>query len=526
MKTKQVPFRRAAAAFATVALLAGCGASAPSDAGRPRPAASAAEPDQAVKFAECVRTHGVADFPDPNAKGEFVYGVSVSPAVFRKAVDACKDLQPPGSLSAERDPGQQSAALRFAACMRSHGVKDFPDPANGEPLVDTDPDPLVEPRGWHDDPQRRDAEVPQRHGRGGGGPVTRWTRMVAGTAAVVALAAAGGAAGRSGGDPGTRPDGEPAPATTAPVERGPLAAVVSGTGILTYRARRDGSPYAVINQARGVYTRLPASGDEVGCGDVLYRVGERPVLLLCGAIPAYRALRAGDAGRDVRQLNRALRVHGAGDVFTVRTEGALRRLQRRRGAPADGALGLGDAVFLPQAVRIAKVGGEPGAPARPGAPVLSATSDRLHVRVDFDASQQGQVKRGDRARIALPGNATAAGRVVGFGRIAQAPAEQDAGAADATIPTYIRLDDRRRARGLDRAPVGVEIATAGVDDALSVPVTALVGKAGGGFAVEAVRAGARRELVAVDVGLFDSAAGRVQIEGAVREDDRVVVPAP
>ena len=37
--------------------------------------------DKAVKFAECIRAHGVSDFPDPNAKNQFEYGVSVSPAV-------------------------------------------------------------------------------------------------------------------------------------------------------------------------------------------------------------------------------------------------------------------------------------------------------------------------------------------------------------------------------------------------------------------------------------------------------------
>jgi hypothetical protein len=93
--------------------------------------------DKAVKFAECVRAHGVSDFPDPDEKNQFEYGVSVTPAVWEKAVNACKDLQPPGTLSGKRTPKQQSASLRFAQCIRDHGVKDFPDPVNGEPLVDT-----------------------------------------------------------------------------------------------------------------------------------------------------------------------------------------------------------------------------------------------------------------------------------------------------------------------------------------------------------------------------------------------------
>jgi hypothetical protein len=93
--------------------------------------------DKAVKFAECIRAHGVSDFPDPNAKNQFEYGVSVTPAVWQQATTACKDLQPPGTLSGKRTPKQQSAGLRFARCIRDHGVKDFPDPVNGEPLVNT-----------------------------------------------------------------------------------------------------------------------------------------------------------------------------------------------------------------------------------------------------------------------------------------------------------------------------------------------------------------------------------------------------
>jgi hypothetical protein len=66
-----------------------------------------------------------------------VFGIDVTPAVWRKAVDACKALEPPGALSGKRSPKQQSDALRFAECVRENGVKDFPDPVNGDPLIDT-----------------------------------------------------------------------------------------------------------------------------------------------------------------------------------------------------------------------------------------------------------------------------------------------------------------------------------------------------------------------------------------------------
>jgi hypothetical protein len=347
--------------------------------------------------------------------------------------------------------------------------------------------------------------------------------MLTGAAVLVAVAAAGAmVVVLSGGEQATAA-AQTASANTAPVQEGKLSAAVSDDGTLTYRARPDGSPFSAINHARGTYTDLPEVGDRVACGGVLYRVDDRPVLLLCGRVPAYRALRVGDAGEDVRQLNGNLHVRG--DTFTTKTEKALEALQRRRGAHPNGALALGDAVFLPEAVRIAKVTGQLGGSAQPGAEALDATSDTLHVAVNLDPSEQGQVKRGDRVQITLPGNTTVTGNVDGFGRVAESPAGQGSSAADATIPTYISLDDPGKARGLDKAPVGVVIITAGVASALSVPVTALVGRSGGGFAVEVVRAGERRDLVAVRVGLFDTADGRVQVDGDLRAGDRVVVPS-
>jgi multidrug efflux pump subunit AcrA (membrane-fusion protein) len=339
-------------------------------------------------------------------------------------------------------------------------------------------------------------------------------RMIA---LLVALAATAGCGGTKASPAAQEP------ASTATVEQGPLSAVVSLDGTLSYRARSDGSPYSVINQARGTYTALPEVGAKIGCRGVLYRVDDSPVLLLCGTMPAYRDVHEGDAGRDVRQLNRNL--HLAGRAFTGRTRAALERLQRRRGLDATGKLELGDAVFLPRPVRIGKVAGELGGSARPGAQIAQATADALHVRVDLDASQQGEVKKGDRAEVTLPGNTSAKGKVARLGRVAQAPQGKDAEPAAATVPAFISLDDPGAARGLESAPVQVDVMTKGVESALSVPVTALVGKAGGGLAVELVRSGGQRELVAVRAGLFDDAHGRVEVEGALRQGEHVVVPS-
>jgi multidrug efflux pump subunit AcrA (membrane-fusion protein) len=358
-------------------------------------------------------------------------------------------------------------------------------------------------------------------------------RVLAGAAVLVAVTAIGGVVAVSSAKQASPAQREP-PVSTATVERGKLSNMVSQYGTLTYRARSDGSPYSVFNRARGTYTELPDAGDEVDCGDVLYRVDDKPVLLLCGSTPAYRSLSEGDSGPDVSEVNANLvhlgyatraQLHPSSDRFSSETASALEKLQSKLGEDGTGSLDLGLAVFLPESVRIATVTGELGGSARPGAQVVQATSDTLEVQVALDPSQQHEVKPGDRAQITLPDNTLVTGKVDRLGRVAQVPAGQNNGGGTATIPAYITLDDPEKARGLDRAPVQVEITTKGVENALSVPVTAIVGKSGGGFAVVVVRDGGRHELVAVTLGLFDTAGGRVAVEGDLRVGDRVVVPS-
>jgi hypothetical protein len=372
---------------------------------------------------------------------------------------------------------------------------------------------------------------PPDEGRGGR-PMKRQTWLLAGAAVLVAASATGGLVAVSNAKQATLAAQEQ-PANTATVERGRLSHMVSQYGTLTYRARSDGSPYGVINRARGIYTKLPDEGDEVACGDVLYRVNDKPVLLLCGTTPAYRSLSKGARGPDVAELNRNLvdlgyatraQLDPSSAFFSAATASALEKLQSKRGGDPTASLALGRAVFLPEPVRIANVAGELGASAGPGARVLYATSGTLEVQLTLDPTQQNEVKKDDRAQITLPGNRLVAGRVDRLGRVAQVPAGQNS-IAGATIPAYISLDDPTRARGLDKAPVQVNITTRGVESALNVPVTAIVGRSGGGFAVEVVRANRQRELVAVKLGLFDSSGGRVQVEGNLQVGDRVVVPS-
>jgi multidrug efflux pump subunit AcrA (membrane-fusion protein) len=362
--------------------------------------------------------------------------------------------------------------------------------------------------------------------------MTRKT-WVAAAVVLAAAAVAGGVVAASGGKQATAAAQEP-PANTATVERGTLSDMVSLYGTLTYRARSDGSPYPVINLAQGTYTKLPGAGDRVDCGDVLYRVDNNPVLLLCGSTPAYRPLSEGDSGPDVTELNANLvqlgyatraRLHPSSGSFSSETASALEKLQSTLGEDRTGSLKLGQVVFLPEPVRIATVTGQLGGTAHPGDHVLDATSGTLEVQLALDSSQRDEMKKGDPAQITLPGNTSVTGRVERLARVAQVTEGQNGAPATAFIPAYLSLDHPAKARGLDKAPVQVNITTRGVENALNVPVTAIFGRSGGGFAVEVVRADGRRELIAVKLGLFDTAGGRVQVEGELRVGDRVVVPS-
>jgi hypothetical protein len=140
------------AALALIALIgAGCGGSENSGGGN----TTAANQEKAVKFAECMRENGVSEFPDPDASGELTIdgvlnGSSLDPnsPTWTGAIATCDDLQPPGFTGeGERSTEEQEGALKFAECIRENGVEDFPDPVNGEPLVDTNRIPSANTAG-------------------------------------------------------------------------------------------------------------------------------------------------------------------------------------------------------------------------------------------------------------------------------------------------------------------------------------------------------------------------------------------
>ena len=131
------PRRVAAAAVAGIAMLAaGCGGdgSAATSAGPPTLQSLTG---QALAYAKCMRSHGIPSFPDPtvqdNARNKgvgFSMPSNVDPhsAQFHAADKTCQKQTGFGHISTAQLQQGMNAMLKYAECMRSHGITNFPDP--------------------------------------------------------------------------------------------------------------------------------------------------------------------------------------------------------------------------------------------------------------------------------------------------------------------------------------------------------------------------------------------------------------
>lgn len=285
-----------------------------------------------------------------------------------------------------------------------------------------------------------------------------------------------------------------------------------------------------------IYTALPKVGQMVSRGQALYSLSGIAVPLFYGTVTPWRAFVPGMSdGPDVGELTANLIALGFGNGlaqsnhFSSATQAAVERWQASIGAAQTGIVRLGDVVVESGPVIVAAVTPNLGGVVQPGATVLQVTSTTRQVTVNLDASQQSEVKVGDKVTITLPNNQTTDGTVSFVGTVATTPSSSGGGNNNNSTPTIevdITLADPSATGSLDQAPVQVSIITASVDNALVVPVTALVALSGGGYAVEVVDSHGAHQLLAVTPGLFDDADGLVQVTGSgLVTGDHVVVPS-
>lgn len=89
-----------------------------------------------IKFSECMRAHGVPNFPDPSGGGggfQIPNGINPQSPAFQSAQKACGGLLGPRSGGKQGSEQRHLQLLRLAECMRAHGISGFPDPSNSPP---------------------------------------------------------------------------------------------------------------------------------------------------------------------------------------------------------------------------------------------------------------------------------------------------------------------------------------------------------------------------------------------------------
>jgi hypothetical protein len=188
-------------------------------------------------------------------------------------------------------------------------------------------------------------------------------------------------------------------------------------------------------------------------------------------------------------------------------------------------------VFLPSAIEVTGYGASTvlGGPASQGSVVLTASSTIPVVTIDLDASLQSEVHAGEAVGITLPDGSTTPGVVSSVSNVATLSSSSSSSSSGSsgsspTVTVQVSLDSPAAAGSLNQAPVEVTITTGSVSDALVVPVDALLAQPSGSYAVEVMGSAGRHHLVPVTPGLFDDAAGLVQVTGNLAPGQKVVVP--
>jgi membrane fusion protein, multidrug efflux system len=341
--------------------------------------------------------------------------------------------------------------------------------------------------------------------------------------AVLAAAAVLAATGTVG---GTGPHAPAAatglPPATVTVKQGTLVQTQNVNGTLSY-----GVPVPLLAPpaASGLITWMAAPGTVVTVGQPVYRVDGEPVVLIDGTVPAYRTLRQGDAGPDVKELKNSLSKLGAAGLtsdgsYDAATTGAVKAWQASLGLPQSGNVAPDQIAVASGPIRIALQGLDVGSQlgTEPNQTILTYSGTTRVVTVALDVDLQQYVKQGDTATVTLPDGAAVQGTVAAVGKVAdtkqatgQDSSTQGTGSQSTTIDVTVSIADQQPLGSLDAAPVTLQLVTGTRHDVLIVPVTALLALPGGGYGVEVVN-GQAASYAAVTTGMF--ASGMVEIAGS------------
>ena len=376
----------------------------------------------------------------------------------------------------------------------------------------------AEARGAADPPADSATEQPSRPGR---------ARAVLWGSLAIAVLAAGGFGVTSLLQPADAVTPVKLPAVdTAKVAAGDLTSETTARGKLQYATQVD-----VVATTNGVLTELPAAGTQLTAGSVAYRVDEKPVVVLSGAMPAWRDFTAGmEPGVDIEQLERNLQSFGYLSVdpsqeFNWYTKWALHAWTDSLGLKPQQSLSKDQVLFSTQPLQVNKAAKQLGDRVAAGDTLFSATGATKEVLALLTPAQAELSPVGTPVTIELPNGTSTTGKVASIGAAEEAPSDDPSAAAELLLPLQISLDDQATAESLSLVSVTLRFGKVLREGVLTVPVDALVPVDQESFALELPRRSpeADREFVPVEVGAF--ASGTVEVSGkGVREGLEVTVP--
>lgn len=306
--------------------------------------------------------------------------------------------------------------------------------------------------------------------------------------------------------------------TTGAVSTGDVTEQVRAGGTIGFADSRP-----VGSGLAGTITGLPAPGTIVDRGGELFRIDDRPVLLMFGPIPAWRDFAPGMTdGRDVRQLEENLRALGffaaePDDTFTSRTAAAVRAWQKSVGLEKTGEVPLGGVVFEAGPVRIASADAKVGASS--SSDIVTVTHTDKQITIDLDADLASAAKVDTQARVSLPDGSTIDAVVVSVGATVQKSGEN--GEKTLIVPLVLRPADPAAGGDLVDVSVSATFTRTLASDVLRVPVVALLAGPDGTTQVEVVEKKTTR-LVTITPGAFGD--GLVEVaKGALKAGQKVVI---
>ncbi|MFI1385932.1 peptidoglycan-binding protein [Embleya sp. NPDC020886] len=314
-----------------------------------------------------------------------------------------------------------------------------------------------------------------------------------------------------------------------PVEQGSLSTSIQLTGLLAFD-----TPAPIVASGKGTVTALPAVGAVVKTGGRLYEVDGQPVVLMTGDRPMWRDLGLDvPDGSDVEQLEKNLIKLGhakgldlsADRKFTSATAVAVKRWQKSLGVKETGTVALGSVVMLAQeSVRVQQLGAKLGSTVGSDS-IMTVTRTDLVVTAQPADNQVSRFKPDGKVRVKLTDGTAVEGRIRSLARGSTGGEDKSGGSGDGpngnkTTVTIV-LENQDKAQQAGPSPVTVNVVGDTADNALVVPVTALLALDGGGYGIR-VADGPTTRLVKVRLGLIADA--KAQITGDVQPGAQVAIP--